>query len=142
MNFYYFSFKEYQKLDKDVKNQFTFLSTAFTTPIYWNGQNFDPFIPTKEIFYDACIDFKTSNFEKRYMYQILSLDKHQILNQLKEISPNKDIVFLVWEDETKGSERDIFIPWLTNSSIHDIKNFSFSRKLEILNNQSSSLFNL
>jgi hypothetical protein len=31
----------------------------------------------------------------------------------------------VWEDESKKSERDIFIPWLTQTSLKDIKSFSF-----------------
>lgn len=142
MKFYYYSFKEYAKLDTKIKDQFLFLSTAYTVPIYWDGLDFEPFVPTKELFQDACIDFKRSNFEERYINQIYSLNKNEIFNELKELSKGKDIVFLVWEDETRDSERDIFIPWLTNSSIKDIKNFSFSRALEMINNHSKSVFDI
>ena len=142
MRFYYLSFKEWKNLDKDIKNSFVFLSTAYTVPIYWNGKDFLPFVPSEELFKDACIDFKRSNFEERYKKQIFSLDRNKILKQLKEKYQNKDIVFLVWEDETKGSERDIFIPWLTNSSIKDIKNYSFLRRLNDITNESSILFDL
>ena len=44
INFYYYSFKEYQKLDKSVKDKFTFLSTSFSTPVYWNGLEFEEFV--------------------------------------------------------------------------------------------------
>lgn len=142
MKFYYFSFKEYSKIDPKVRDQFLFLSTAYTVPSYWNGLEFKPFVPSKELFYDACIDFKTSQFEERYKCQIYSLNLHDIFNELKQMSNGKDIVFLVWEDETRGSERDIFIPWLTNSSLKDIKNFSFSRALEMIDNDSASLFKI
>lgn len=142
MRFFYLSFKEWKNLDKDMKDSFTFLSTAYTVPIYWEGNEFLPFIPNKELFKDACIDFETSNFEERYKIQIFSLDKTEILKQLKKLSNEKDIVFLVWEDETKGSERDIFIPWLTNSSIKDIKNYSFLRRLNDIKNESNTLFDL
>lgn len=142
MKFYYYSFKEYSKLDPKIKDQFLFLSTAYTVPIYWNGLDFIPFVPTKELFQDACIDFQKSNFEERYINQIYSLDRNEIINELIEMSKGKDIVFLVWEDETRGSERDIFIPWLTNSSIKDLRNFSFSRALEMINNHSKSVFDI
>ena len=142
MKFYYYSFKEYAKLDPRIKDQFLFLSTAYTVPIYWNGSDFKPFVPTKELFQDACIDFQRSNFEERYVNQIYSLNRNKIINELREMSKGKDIVFLVWEDETRGSERDIFIPWLTNSSIKDLKNFSFSRALEMINNHSKSVFDI
>lgn len=142
MRFYYLNFKEWKNLDKDIKNSFVFLSTAYTVPIYWNGKDFLPFVPSEELFKDACIDFKRSNFEERYKQQIFSLNRNEILKQLKEKYQNKDIVFLVWEDETKGSERDIFIPWLTNSSIKDIKNYSFLRRLNDIKNELNTLFDL
>ena len=140
INFYYYSFKEYQKLDKSVKDQFTFLSTSYSTPVYWSGMEFAEFVPSKQLFQDACLEYKTSHFEERYKAQIYGLNSSEIIKKLNELSPDKDVVFLVWEDETKGSERDIFIPWLTNSSICDLKNFSFSRKLEVLNNKCQNLF--
>jgi hypothetical protein len=37
----------------------------------------------------------------------------------------------VWEAENKSSERDIFIPWLTNTSIKDLKSFSFTSYLNV-----------
>lgn len=140
--FYYFSFKEYQKLDKNIKDQFKFLSTSFSTPLYWDGESFDPFVPSKELFYDACKNFKESNFEERYKKQIYSLNKTKILKQLKRISDDKDIVFLVWEDENKESERDIFIPWLTNTTINERKYFSFSLKEKSIKIQQLNIFNL
>ena len=91
INFYYYSFKEYQKLDKSVKEQFTFLSTSFSTPVYWNGIEFEPFVPTKELFHDACLDFETSNFEDRYKAQIYRLNRSEIIKKLNEISPDKDV---------------------------------------------------
>jgi len=142
MRFFYLSFKEWKNLDKDIKDKFIFLSTAYTTPMYWDGKDFFPFVPSKELFKDACINFEKSNFEERYKQQIFSLDRNAILNQLKEEYQNKDIVFLVWEDETKGSERDIFIPWLTNSSIKDIKNYSFLRRQDEIKYHSEDFFNL
>ena len=134
MKFYYYSFNEYRKLDENIKSNFLFLSTAYTTPIYWNGEEFTPFVPTEDLFLDACQDFKKSNFEERYKNQINSLNRNKILNQLKELSNGKDIVFLVWEAENKPSERDVFIPWITNTSLSDIKFFSFSDKLKYINN--------
>ena len=134
MKFYYYSFNEYRKLDENIKSNFLFLSTAYTTPIYWNGEEFTPFVPTEDLFLDACQAFKKSNFEERYKNQINSLNRNKILNQLKELSNGKDIVFLVWEAENKPSERDVFIPWITNTSLSDIKFFSFSDKLKYINN--------
>lgn len=128
MKFYYYSFNEYRKLDEKIKSDFLFLSTAYTTPSYWNGQEFTPFVPTEDLFLDACQDFEKSNFEERYKNQIYSLNRNEILNQLKNLSQDKDIVFLVWEAENKNSERDIFISWLTNTSLSDLKFFSFSKR--------------
>lgn len=130
MKFYYYSFNEYRKLDKRIKEKFTFLSTAYTSPGYWSGDEFKPFKPTDDLFHDACINFGESKFEERYKNQIYSLDKNEILKELKEMSNGKDIVFLVWEAENKSSERDIFIPWLMNCTIKDMRNFSFGLRLQ------------
>lgn len=142
MKFYYYSFNEYHKLDKEIKKKFLFLATSYTVPSYFEGEQFIPFVPNKQLFQDACLNFETSNFENRYLNQILSLTKSQILEQLEIISNGKDIVFLVWEAENKPSERDIFIPWLTNTTIKDIKYFSFTKKLEVLNNENKLIFNI
>lgn len=142
MKFWYYSFNEYHKLTKEIQNKFVFLATSYTIPSYFNGEQFIPFVPTKELFQDACLNFETSNFENRYLNQILSLSKNDILEQLEVFSNGKDIVFLVWEAENKPSERDIFMPWLTNTTIKDIKYFSFSKKLEILNKENQQIFNI
>ena len=142
MKFYYYSFNEWHNLDKEIKNKFLFLATSYTVPKYFDGEQFKPFVPSKELFQDACKDFETSNFENRYLNQILGLSKKDILEQLEILSNGKDIVFLVWEAENKPSERDIFIPWLTNTTIKDIKYFSFTKKLEILNNENKQIFNI
>lgn len=142
MKFWFYSFNEYHKLTKEIQNKFVFLATSYTVPLYFNGEQFIPFVPTKELFQDACLNFETSNFENRYLNQILSLSKNDILEQLEVFSNGKDIVFLVWEAENKPSERDIFMPWLTNTTIKDIKYFSFSKKLEILNKENQQIFNI
>ena len=94
------------------------------------------------MFLDACQDFQKSNFEKRYKNQIYSLNRNEILNQLKNLSQGKDVVFLVWEAENKPSERDLFIPWLTQCSKNDIKFYSFLNKLKCLNNENQKLLNI
>ena len=98
MKFYYFYFKEYSKIDPKVRDQFLFLSTAYTVPSYWNGLEFTPFVPSKELFYDACIDFKTSQFEERYKCQIYSLNLHDIFNELKQMS-NGATTFDIYDDK-------------------------------------------
>ena len=113
---------------KKLNLTFYFYQPHIQHQSYWNGQEFTPFIPTEDLFLDACQDFEKSNFEERYREQIYSLNRNEILNQLKNISQGKDVVFLVWEAENKNSERDIFIPWLTNTSLSDLKFFSFSKR--------------
>ena len=142
MNFYYYSFNEYRKLDEKIKSNFLFLSTAYTTPSYWSGNEFKLFVPSKDLFLDACQNFEKSHFEERYKNQIYSLNRTKIINQLKEISKGKDVVFLVWETENKKSERDIFIPWLTQCSKNDIKFYSFSNKLKIIQNKNQDFLNI
>jgi len=142
MKFWYYSFNEYHKLAKEIQNKFVFLATSYTIPSYFEGEQFIPFVPNKQLFQDACLNFETSNFEERYIKQIYSLNKDFIFEQLDVLSHGKDIVFLVWEAENKPSERDIFIPWLTNTTINDIKYFSFSKKLETINNENLNVFNI
>lgn len=142
MKFYYYSFNEYHKLNDIIKQKYLFLATSYTVPKYFDGQMFKPFVPSKELFFDACKDFENSNYQNRYINQIYSLNKDDILKELQEISKGKDIVFLVWESENKSSERDIFIPWITNTTIKDIDYFSFSKKLEILDKENTNIFNI
>lgn len=141
MKFFYFSFNEYHKLSAVDKQKYTFLSTAKTHPSYFKGDSFYPFIPSKELFFDACKDFASSNYEQRYSQQIYELNHEEILTQLKQY--NSDIiVFLVWEAENKSSERDIFIPWITKTHEKDIKSFSFSNFLIEQNNIHKDIFDL
>jgi len=142
MNFYYYSFNEYRKLDEQTKSNFLFLSTAYTTPSYWNGQEFKPFVPSKDLFLDACQNFSESNYEERYLEQLNKFDRIKVINYLKKLSNNKDIVFLVWEAENKPSERDLFIPWLTQCSKNDIKFYSFLNKLKIIQNENLNVLNI
>lgn len=142
MNFYYYSFNEYRKLDEKVKSDFLFLSTAYTTPSYWSGKSFIPFVPDKDLFLDACQNFSESNYEERYLKQLNLYDRTYILQALNKISNGKDIVFLVWEAENKPSERDLFIPWLTQCSKNDIKFYSFSNKLKIIQNNNQNFLNI
>lgn len=140
MKYFYLSFNEWRKLPKEVKEQYTFLSTAKTHPGDFEGESFIPFVPTRDLFYDACRNFEESNFDERYKKQIYSLDKEDIKYELKEYG--EIIIFLVWEAENKLSERDIFIPWLTSTDLKDIKTFSFSRYLENLQNKNDDLFEI
>lgn len=142
MKFYYYSFNEYHKLSDKIKQKFIFLATSYTVPKYYDGLEFKPFVPSKELFFDGCKDFEHSNYQQRYKDQIYSLNRENILIQLEQIAKDKDVVFLVWEGENKDSERDIFIPWLTNTTINDIKYFSFSNKTSIIEKESNLLFNI
>ena len=72
--------------------------------------------------------FETCNFFKRYKLQIESLSKEKIL-KLLETYNSEIIVFIVWEAENKQSERDIFIPWINDCTIKDVKSFSFTNYL-------------
>lgn len=141
MKFFYYSFNEWKKLDKNIKQNFIFLSTAKTHPSYFQGQVFKPFVPEDQLFFDACKNFAESNFEERYSKQIFSLNHLNILNELKQFN-SEIIVFLVWEPENKSSERDIFIPWLTKTNYKDIKAFSFSNYLINYETNSFSIFEL
>ena len=119
-----------------------FLATSYTTPVYFTGKKFLPFVPSESLHKDACLDFPNSNFMERYTKQIYSLNKENIFNQLKQYNRNI-IVFLVWEAENKPSERDIFIPWLTNCTKNDINAFSFLSYLKQKETQNNSnIFNL
>lgn len=129
MRFFYLSFNQWNKLDKKDKESYLFLSTAKTTPTYFNGKSFQPFVPSTQLFLDACRNFATSNFEQRYKQQIYSLNKDEIISKLSNFN-SKIIIFLVWEAENKQSERDIFMPWLTGIDISDIHIFSFSKYLK------------
>jgi hypothetical protein len=141
MKFFYYSFNEYNKLTAVDKQKYTFLSTAKTHPSYFKGDSFYPFIPSKELFFDACKDFASSNYEQRYAQQIYKLNYEEILTQLKKY--NSDIiVFLVWEAENKSSERDIFIPWITKTHEKDIKSFSFTNHLNLIKAHTNSIFDL
>ncbi len=142
MKFFYCSFNEWKKLETNIKKQYLFLATSYTTPVYFTGKKFNQFVPSESLHKDACVDFPNSNFMERYTQQIHLLNKHEIFNLLKQYNRNI-IVFLVWEAENKPSERDVFIPWLTNCNKNDIKAFSFLSYLnqkEIQNN--SNIFNL
>lgn len=74
------------------------------------------------------MSFETCNFFERYRLQIEALSKEKILKLLKQYA-SEIIVFLVWEAENKQSERDVFIAWLNNCTINDVKSFSFIRYL-------------
>ena len=142
MKFFYCSFNEYRYFSDEIKSKYLFLNTAKTHPAYFQGYDFKPFIPSDKLFFDACKDFKNSNFEQRYFNQINSLSFKGIINALEQFGQDI-IVFLVWEAENKPSERDIFIPWLYNCEVKDISAFSFTTYLknqQTLNN--SNIFNL
>jgi hypothetical protein len=141
MKFFYYSFNEYRKLSIVDKNKYLFLSTAKTHPVYFKGQAFTPFIPDQQLFFDACKDFATSNYEQRYEKQINDLNHNEIIKQLSEYN-SEIIIFLVWEAENKSSERDIFIPWLTKTKYKDVKAFSFSNFLIEQNNIHKDIFDL
>lgn len=143
MKFFYLSFNQWNKLDKLDKQQYLFLSTAKTTPVYFTGQSFYPFVPSTQLFLAACKNFAESNFEQRYKQQIYSLNKDKILQQLQKFK-TEIIIFLIWEAENKQSQRDIFIPWLTNSDISNIHAFSFSTYLKNkkIENMNKTLFEL
>jgi hypothetical protein len=129
MRFFYCSFNQYRKLSKTDKDNVLFLSTAFSSPNYFTGKQFYPFVPSQELHLDALYDFANCNFFERYKKQIESLDHSLILKYLKGYEC-EIIVFLFWEDESKKSERDILIPWLTKTSINDIYSFSFINFLQ------------
>lgn len=143
MRFFYLSFNEWRKLTAVDRNKYLFLSTAKTDPVYFTGEKFYPFVPSDELFFDACKNFSTSNFEQRYNQQIQSLDKIKILEELQKFK-KQIIIFLVWEAENKQSQRDIFMPWLTNTPLKDISAFSFTKFLTIskIEKQNNILFSL
>ena len=73
MKFFYCSFNEYRYFSDEIKSKYLFLNTAKTHPAYFQGYDFKPFIPSDKLCFDACKDFKNSNFEQRYFNQINSL---------------------------------------------------------------------
>jgi hypothetical protein len=124
MKFFYCAFKDYKKLPTEVKHNFLFLSTAVSDPWYFKGFKFLPFVPSKQIHDGINTSHDVHTFFVNYTSQINSLNRTEIINALKQFQ-EEIIIFLVWEDESKKSERDIFIPWLTQTSLKDIKSFSF-----------------
>lgn len=145
IRYFFCSFDFWKKLDKDIKDKFLFLATSYSIPKYYDGETFQYFVPSQQLFLDACRDFQNSHFEARYTHQIYSLDKYMIEILLRDYASrmNKnDIVFLVWESDNKPSERDIFMPWLLNlNTIKDVQNFSLASHLKDIQNN-SNLFDI
>lgn len=141
MKIYYCSFSYWRSLSVTEKSLFTFLSTARTVPKDFNGIQFEEFTPSWNLFKEACKHFAQSNFEHRYASQIYNLNRTKILEKLNQLSLNKDIVFLVWEEDNKPSERDIFIPWLMQCNVKDLQAFSLKTELTYRKNF-SNLFDL
>lgn len=130
MNIYHSYFSYW--LNFKNKQDFCFVAISRTYPQFFTGSIFPKIAPPKDLFLNSCECYNRNIFFRKYANYLKSLNKNEILIDLKSISKNnKDIVLLGWENMSKESDARFAYGWLLNKkSMDEIKRFDLENILK------------
>ena len=103
------------------KSRFTWVAITKTIPSDYIGCIYKRLAPIGKEF-ERTIEpiFNEKKFFKVYADMLRTLDRDEILNEIKSFSrKGKDIVLLNWEDMTKNSEGRFAYAWMFRISLSD-----------------------
>lgn len=115
-NIYHSYFKFWRNFKR--KQDFCWVAITKTYPIDYIGSVYTKLAPIGKNFDEVEHPFNEYLFFQEYTKLLKSLDKKEVLTDLKKFSKhNKDIVLLNWEDLHRNSEGRIAYAWLFNLTL-------------------------
>lgn len=125
------------------KQDYCWVAITKTYPIDYVGNVYTKLAPIGKNFDEVENPFNEKLFFQEYAKLLKSLDKTEILTDLKHFSKNnKDIVLLNWEDLHKNSEGRFAYAWLFNITLQQTNNYDLEKILKIPKIIDYNLFNL
>ena len=130
MNIYHSYFSFWTNFEN--KSDYCWIAITKTVPQHYVGNIYRKLAPTNELFLDTCSHYDRNVFFRKYADYLKTLNKNEILNDLKSFSKNgKDIVLINWEDMSKESDGRFAYAWLFNISMAKADSFDLENILKI-----------
>lgn len=138
MNIYHSYYKFWRNFER--KQDFCWIAITKTYPLDYVGNVYRTLAPIGKNFDEVENPFNEKLFFKEYAKLLKSLDKEEILNEIKSFSKKgKDIVLLNWEDLTKHSEGRFAYAWLFNMTMKQADKNDLENILKIQEKQKDLL---